>query len=289
MTNAASNHSRPLDQCREGLELFERLLVDLADRGDRMTDGSHDSSDGDHTSDSDYVYEEEEDVSEEYESDADGDDDHAEERDYQNMVKRTSDLHISDSPMPTTYQEALSEPRRLTHEEELGRPSLKRPSSDTPSTAPGKRPKHARSRWDEVSPLNRNATRYFDPPESDDPLIKLRRLVYQTREMMNNLHERAAEREELVAMIADRPEWDQSVIANISKRLKKLEDIPAKVRFDIADIQDRLTSLESKHAILHDLVTDTVRRVDGFWNLVHVIRRNKSTMQGGMEPSQSHR
>ncbi|KAH8667817.1 hypothetical protein BGZ61DRAFT_461181, partial [Ilyonectria robusta] len=142
----------------------------------------------------------------------------------------------------------------------LGRPSLKRPSSDTPSTAPGKRPKHARARWDEVSPLDRNVTRYSDLPGSDDPLIKLRRLVYQIREMMNNLHERADKQERLVAMIADRPKWDPSVIANIPERLKKLEDIPAKVEFDIADIQDRLTSLESTNAILYDLVIDRYRQ-----------------------------
>ncbi|KAH6972452.1 hypothetical protein BKA56DRAFT_677404 [Ilyonectria sp. MPI-CAGE-AT-0026] len=284
MTNAASSHSLPLGQCKEGLELFDKLLVDLADRGDKMTDGSHDSSDGDHTSDSVYINEEEDDVSDEYENDPDGDDDHAEERDYQNMVKRTSYLHISDSPMPTTYQEALSEPRGLKHEQELGRPSLKRPSSDTPSTAPGKRPRHARARWGE----RRDETRYFDSLGSDDSLTKLRQLVDQTREMMNNLHERAAEREELVAMIANRPEWDQSVIANISERLKKLEELPAEVEFDIADIQDRLTSLEASHRLLSTLAMDAITQVRGISTLVHAVFGTESTMQGGMRPSQSH-
>ncbi|KAH7010166.1 hypothetical protein EDB80DRAFT_682636 [Ilyonectria destructans] len=286
MTNADSNHSLPHDQYMEDVEHFGVTPAELADRVDRMTDGGYDSDDGDHSSDGDYVDDEEDEdddsqlsfisveddnVSEQDGSDNDGDDDHTEELDYENMVELASYLHIRESPMPTTYQEALSDPRGLNHEQKLDRPSLKRPRSDTPSTAPGKRHKHNVTLREETAQLNRNVAECVDIPGSYGPLTKLRQLVNQTREMMNNLHERAAEREELVAMIANRPEWDQTIIANIYERLKNLEDVPVTVEFDIADIQDRLTALEANHAILGRAIIDTANRVDGLSRLVNVV------------------
>lgn len=283
MTNADSDHSLRHDQYMEDVEHFGVTPAELADRVGRMTDGSYDSDDGDDSSDSDYVDDDEDgsqlsvisveddDMSEQDGSDNDGDDDHTEELDYENMVELASYLHIRESPMPTTYQEARSDPRGLNHEQKLDRPSLKRPRSDTPSTAPGKRHKHTVTLGEETAQLNRNVAECVDIPGSYGPLTKLRQLVNQTREMVNNVHERAAEREELVAMIANRPEWDQTIIANIYERLKNLEDVPVTVEFDIADIQDRLTALEENHAIRNRAMIDTVNRVDGLSKLVNIV------------------
>lgn len=274
MTNADPNHSLPHDQYMENLEPFGVTPAELADRVDRMTDGSYDSDyvdDDEDGSQLSFISLEDDDVSEQDESDNDGDDDHTEEQDYESMVELASYLHIRESSMLATYQEALSAPRGFNHEQELDRPSLKRSRSDTPSTAPGKRHKHTVTLGEKTAQLNRNMAECVDIPGSYGPLTKLRQLVNQTREMMNNLHGRAAEREELVAMIANRPEWDQSIIANIYERLKNLEDVPVTVEFDIADIQDRLTALEANHAILNRAIIDTVNRVDGLSRLVNVV------------------